>query len=159
MIYTSANALWGPQLTRLLHWELFSTSLTREYNQQAAAETSKASKTAFIRKLSCDCLLSFLIPQDTGVSVRKRVIKIMKDICVMQPDFPKTSEICVKIIRRIGDEEGIKVQATIAIAVCEQSFPVLSKCVRLTLCVIPPSLATGDECFPRAVVHPASRGC
>lgn len=102
-------------------------------------------------------LLSFLIPQDTGVSVRKRVIKIMKDICVMQPDFPKTSEICVKIIRRIGDEEGIKVQATIAIAVCEQSFPVLSKCVRLTLCVIPPSLATGDECFPRAVVHPASR--
>ena len=47
--------------------------------------------------------------QDTGVSVRKRVIKILKDICVMQPDFPKISEICVKIIRRIGDEEGIKV--------------------------------------------------
>ena len=48
--------------------------------------------------------------QDTGVSVRKRVIKILKDICVMQPDFPKISEICVKIIRRIGDEEGIKVR-------------------------------------------------
>ena len=45
------------------------------------------------------------------MSVRKRVIKIMKDICVMQPDFPKTSEICVKIIRRIGDEEGIKVHS------------------------------------------------
>ena len=53
----------------------------------------------------CDCFCS----QDTGVSVRKRVIKILKDICVMQPDFPKISEICVKIIRRIGDEEGIKV--------------------------------------------------
>ncbi|GFT58052.1 nipped-B-like protein [Nephila pilipes] len=45
---------------------------------------------------------------DTGVSVRKRVIKILKDICLEQPDFPKTSEICVKIIRRVNDEEGIK---------------------------------------------------
>lgn len=45
---------------------------------------------------------------DTGVSVRKRVIKILKDICLEQPDFPKTSEICVKIIRRVNDEDGIK---------------------------------------------------
>jgi len=131
---SAANALWGPQLTRLLHWELFSTSLTQEYNQQAAAETSKASKTASLRKLSFDCLLSFAIPQDTGVSVRKRVIKIMKDICVMQPDFPKTSEICVKIIRRIGDEEGIKVQANIAIAVYQQSLPVPSMCAPYLVC-------------------------
>ncbi|GIY26683.1 nipped-B-like protein [Caerostris extrusa] len=42
---------------------------------------------------------------DTGVSVRKRVIKILKDICLEQPDFPKTSEICVKIIRRVNDED------------------------------------------------------
>ena len=53
--------------------------------------------------------MTVFVLQDTGVSVRKRVIKILKDICVMQPDFPKISEICVKIIRRIGDEEGIKV--------------------------------------------------
>jgi cohesin loading factor subunit SCC2 len=46
---------------------------------------------------------------DTGVSVRKRVIKILKDICVLQPQFPRTSEICVKMMRRISDEEGIKV--------------------------------------------------
>jgi len=71
---------------------------------------------------------------DTGVSVRKRVIKIMKDICVMQPDFPKTSEICVKIIRRIGDEEGIKVQANIAIAVYQQSLPVPSMCAPYLVC-------------------------
>ncbi|XP_055932716.1 nipped-B-like protein A, partial [Argiope bruennichi] len=45
---------------------------------------------------------------DTGVSVRKRVIKILKDICLEQPDFPKTSELCVKIIRRVNDEDGIK---------------------------------------------------
>ena len=47
------------------------------------------------------------------MSVRKRVIKIMKDICVMQPDFPKINDICVRIIRRISDEEGIKVRHTL----------------------------------------------
>ncbi|KAK2556654.1 Nipped-B-like protein B [Acropora cervicornis] len=45
---------------------------------------------------------------DTGISVRKRVIKILRDICINHPDFPKTTEIYVKIIRRICDEEGIK---------------------------------------------------
>ena len=48
--------------------------------------------------------------QDTGISVRKRVIKILKDVCVMQPDFSKVNEICLKMIRRIDDEEGIKVK-------------------------------------------------
>ncbi|XP_046458023.1 LOW QUALITY PROTEIN: nipped-B-like protein A [Daphnia pulex] len=43
---------------------------------------------------------------DTGVSVRKRVIKIMKDICTECPDFTKIPEICVKMIRRVNDEEG-----------------------------------------------------
>jgi cohesin loading factor subunit SCC2 len=52
--------------------------------------------------------LSFLCTQDTGVSVRKRVIKILKDICVECPDFPKIPEICVKMIRRVNDEEGIR---------------------------------------------------
>ena len=41
--------------------------------------------------------------------MRKRVIKILKDICVVQPEFPFISDICVRMIRRIGDEEGIKV--------------------------------------------------
>lgn len=93
---------------------------------------AKQAKLLLLKKLLCD--LSFAIPQDTGVSVRKRVIKIMKDICVMQPDFPKTSEICVKIIRRIGDEEGIKVQANIAIAVYQQSLPVPSMCAPYLVC-------------------------
>ena len=53
-----------------------------------------------------------LSPQDTGVSVRKRVIKILRDICVLQPEFPKVNEICIRIIRRITDEEGIKVKAS-----------------------------------------------
>ncbi|XP_012262390.2 nipped-B-like protein [Athalia rosae] len=45
---------------------------------------------------------------DTGVSVRKRVIKILKDICMECPSFPKIPEICVKMIRRVNDEEGIR---------------------------------------------------
>lgn len=50
----------------------------------------------------CDRIL------DTGISVRKRVIKIFKDICLEQPDFSKIPEMCVKMIRRVNDEEGIK---------------------------------------------------
>ena len=42
------------------------------------------------------------------MSVRKRVIKILKDICLEFPDYPRIPEICVKMIRRINDEEGIR---------------------------------------------------
>uniref|UniRef100_H3CUG8 Nipped-B protein n=1 Tax=Tetraodon nigroviridis TaxID=99883 RepID=H3CUG8_TETNG len=45
---------------------------------------------------------------DTGISVRKRVIKILRDICLEQPGFRKITEMCVKMIRRVNDEEGIK---------------------------------------------------
>ncbi|XP_065206815.1 nipped-B-like protein [Planococcus citri] len=45
---------------------------------------------------------------DTGVSVRKRVIKILKDICIEYPEYSKIPEICVKMIRRVNDEEGIR---------------------------------------------------
>lgn len=60
----------------------------------------------------------FSILQDTGISVRKRVIKILRDICINHPDFPKTTEIYVKIIRRICDEEGIKVWVMIYSQAC-----------------------------------------
>ncbi|CAK6973831.1 nipped-B-like protein A [Scomber scombrus] len=45
---------------------------------------------------------------DTGISVRKRVIKILRDICLEQPTFTKITEMCVRMIRRVNDEEGIK---------------------------------------------------
>ncbi len=51
--------------------------------------------------------------QDTGISVRKRVIKIFRDICLEQPEFGRIPEICVKMIRRVNDEEGIKASARI----------------------------------------------
>jgi len=43
------------------------------------------------------------------MSVRKRVIKIFRDICTSQPDFEKVPEMCIKMIARIDDEESIKV--------------------------------------------------
>ncbi|KAL3869511.1 hypothetical protein ACJMK2_042182, partial [Sinanodonta woodiana] len=45
---------------------------------------------------------------DTGISVRKRVIKIFRDIFVEHSGFEKIPEMCVKMIRRVNDEEGIK---------------------------------------------------
>ena len=56
---------------------------------------------------SCN-LLNDCLFQDTGVSVRKRVIKILKDICLEYPGYSKIPELCVKMIRRINDEEGIR---------------------------------------------------
>lgn len=56
-----------------------------------------------------DCLCMGSSLQDTGISVRKRVIKILRDICLEQPTFNKITEMCVKMIRRVNDEEGIKV--------------------------------------------------
>ena len=47
--------------------------------------------------------------QDSGVSVRKRVIKVMRDICVQQPTFSKIPQMCALMIKRVSDEEGIKV--------------------------------------------------
>lgn len=45
---------------------------------------------------------------DTGVSVRKRVIKILRDICVEFPDHHKIPDICIKMLRRVNDEENIQ---------------------------------------------------
>ncbi|CAL8321731.1 unnamed protein product [Lota lota] len=45
---------------------------------------------------------------DTGISVRKRVIKILRDICLEQPGFHKITDTSVRMIRRVNDEEGIK---------------------------------------------------
>ena len=63
-----------------------------------------------LHPINCQILhVKYLILQDTGISVRKRVIKIFRDICIEQTDFKKIPEMCVRIIRRVNDEEGIKV--------------------------------------------------
>ena len=64
--------------------------------------TLKPELTSFYYQLLSDRIL------DVGVSVRKRAIKIFRDVCINQPDFKHMAEICVKILRRITDEDGIK---------------------------------------------------
>ncbi|GFQ07625.1 nipped-b-like protein b [Phtheirospermum japonicum] len=43
--------------------------------------------------------------KDTGVSVRKRAIRIIRDMCTSSPDFSQHTTACVEIISRINDEE------------------------------------------------------
>lgn len=43
--------------------------------------------------------------KDTGVSVRKRVVKVFRDICVQQPDFPKVQNICSALLHRVHDHQ------------------------------------------------------
>ena len=54
-------------------------------------------------------VFDFFFLQDTGVSVRKRVIRILRDLCHEHPELPQLTDACVKMIRRVNDEEGIKV--------------------------------------------------
>uniref|UniRef100_A0A915BWJ3 Nipped-B protein n=2 Tax=Parascaris univalens TaxID=6257 RepID=A0A915BWJ3_PARUN len=46
--------------------------------------------------------------KDSGVAVRKRVIRIMREMCEKQPNFEKIPEMLSRIVRRISDEEGVK---------------------------------------------------
>ena len=44
----------------------------------------------------------------SGVSVRKRVVKIFRDICLHQPNFVRIPDICSRLLRRTHDEESIR---------------------------------------------------
>jgi cohesin loading factor subunit SCC2 len=44
----------------------------------------------------------------SGVSVRKRVVKIFRDVCLSQPNFVRIPDICSRLLRRIHDEESIR---------------------------------------------------
>lgn len=37
------------------------------------------------------------------------MIKIFRDVCIDMPNFEKIPDMCVKMIRRVNDEDGIKV--------------------------------------------------
>lgn len=44
--------------------------------------------------------------KDTGLSVRKRAIKIIKEMCTSSSDFPQYTTACIELISRINDEES-----------------------------------------------------
>ncbi|CAI5442496.1 unnamed protein product [Caenorhabditis angaria] len=45
---------------------------------------------------------------DSGIAVRKRVIRIMREICEKFPRYENIPEMLSKMIRRVNDEEGVK---------------------------------------------------
>ncbi|KAK6029946.1 HEAT repeat protein [Ostertagia ostertagi] len=45
---------------------------------------------------------------DTGVAVRKRVIRIMREICEKFPNFEQIPTMLAQIVRRVQDEDGVK---------------------------------------------------
>lgn len=44
--------------------------------------------------------------KDAGVSVRKRAIKIIRDVCTSNPKFSEFPSACIVIISRVSDEES-----------------------------------------------------
>lgn len=58
--------------------------------------------------------------RDTSVSVRKQIIKIFRDICIVYPKFEKVPEICVKMIK-LADED-VRVRKMIADAFIQMWF-------------------------------------
>ncbi|WOK99668.1 nipped-B-like protein A isoform X1 [Canna indica] len=44
--------------------------------------------------------------KDTGVSVRKRAIKIIRDLCMSESSFPEATQAFIEIISRVTDEES-----------------------------------------------------
>ncbi|XVF60656.1 hypothetical protein PTKIN_Ptkin08bG0065800 [Pterospermum kingtungense] len=44
--------------------------------------------------------------KDTGVSVRKRAIKIIRDMCNANPNFSGFTSACIEIISRVSDDEA-----------------------------------------------------
>ncbi|KAJ1354545.1 hypothetical protein KIN20_011525 [Parelaphostrongylus tenuis] len=45
---------------------------------------------------------------DTGVAVRKRVIRIMREICEKYPNFEQIPNMLSQIVKRVQDEDGVK---------------------------------------------------
>ncbi|KAF8362930.1 pqn-85 [Pristionchus pacificus] len=46
--------------------------------------------------------------KDSGTSVRKRIIRIMREYCEKNPEYEKNSEMLSRIVRRVNDEEGVR---------------------------------------------------
>jgi len=49
------------------------------------------------------------------VNVRKRIVKIFREICISHPNFPNVSDMCVRMLWHVGDEEGVKVWGPVQI--------------------------------------------
>ena len=64
--------------------------------------------------IACPDLIPHYLPMissrilDVGLNVRKRVIKILREVCERSPNEPQVPEVLCSIARRVQDEEGIR---------------------------------------------------
>ncbi|CDW55629.1 nipped B protein [Trichuris trichiura] len=90
-----------------------SSSVEASCNQQSSnvreAAVELIGKLLSVRPESVELFYQVLTDRllDTGISVRKRTIRILKEVCERRPDFEKISEIYSRILRRASDEESI----------------------------------------------------
>ncbi|PPD97068.1 hypothetical protein GOBAR_DD05928 [Gossypium barbadense] len=59
--------------------------------------------------------------KDTGVSVRKRAIKIIRDMCNADPNFSGFTNACIEIISRVSDDES-SIQGITVDLVCKTFY-------------------------------------
>jgi hypothetical protein len=99
--------------------------------------------------------------RDTGVSVRKRVIQILRDLCVRVPGHVRVSQICRVLVQRIGDVPSVSsaILRTFRAAVVRAALGVGRRVARAALRPADGSVRrrAGDERLARRSAAPAAR--
>jgi len=80
----------------------FASQYYREIAKRIMVSMNLVFKNQLQRNLTCS--------KDSGVSVRKRAVKILSDVCLAKSDHSLIPTICKEILKRIEDEdESIRV--------------------------------------------------
>lgn len=93
------------EVHQAVHARLLDTSVSV---REAAVELT--GKFMLTNMQLCEQYFDILIERilDTGISVRKRVIKVLKELYIRFPTFEKNPEICVRILLRFNDDESVQ---------------------------------------------------
>ncbi|KAF2880156.1 hypothetical protein ILUMI_26019 [Ignelater luminosus] len=99
-------------------------SLLTKHEVQTGINHTFLDLSASVREVTAELIGKFILKQpelidnfydtlsarilDTSVSVRKRIIRFFYDLCITFSDFPKKTDIYMKIMRRINDEESVQ---------------------------------------------------
>lgn len=72
---------------------------------------SELKTTAFVLTQNYPVMCQYFVKvaeriKDTGVSVRKRAIKIIRDMCTSNTNFTEFTTACIEIISRVNDDES-----------------------------------------------------
>ncbi|KAK5642643.1 hypothetical protein RI129_008810 [Pyrocoelia pectoralis] len=90
---------------------------------------------------------------DQTPSVRKLTIKMCNDICLSFPNLPNISEMCVKIIRRVNDEDDIRKLVVDSFEKMWFSSMTTTKTVSNIMAVVALSKGIELDCFEQVLSH------